>query len=432
MKFILKATIIISLFSLSVSGQMSQVPVQQQPRVAQPPPGQTPKPALTPAPIVAATPKLIPKPAPKVEDNTLWYISLTLLVGALVGAILWFVKGKRNEKVKAEKLATSINKTLFEEEAVDGDRELEWLRKNQELIDKRRKKTSRKRAFDTNNLPDSSILEKKRAAKNVEEILINDDEKGVKIANRSDLPIFAISSIEEPSRLNLLPNSNDESVLGGIEQVSDEFEEDENVRELAVRVLAMFRFQNSIEALTEVALYDLSAPLRVKSLIVLSEFDHESVFETVLLACADPTREVKAAAARALTRLTFDRAEAWSRVAKGTDVWRLKQAADATIESGFVERSFDRLIQNDFKQVYEAVSLLNILVKADKIDLILEKLDSTESIDLKIAILRVLQITNAKNSLPHLYKIYSEKGLQHDFGDALDFTIHHLGMVETV
>ena len=41
--------------------------------------------------------------------------------------------------------------------------------------------------------------------------------------------------------------------------VQAQYEEDEEVRELAVRILAAFKTKNSVEALSQVAIYDLSS-----------------------------------------------------------------------------------------------------------------------------------------------------------------------------
>ena len=142
-----------------------------------------------------------------------------------------------------------------------------------------------------------------------------------------------------------LPISNDDALLSAIEQTQDEFEEDESVRELAVRILARFETKNSVESLSQVALYDLSSTLRSKAVGILSDFDHESVFETLLLACADPTREVRAAAARGLFRLSFDRSDCWMRIAESNDEFRMRHAARAAIAGDLVERSFDSVGQ---------------------------------------------------------------------------------------
>jgi hypothetical protein len=420
MRIAIKIVILLLSLNIFANAQMSDVPVQ--PRASQSSSSNpTPKSVSTPVPALPPRPIIIQ------EDNTWYYLLIGVLAFGLAGAIFASFNGKKvGTAVKEIKnTVTGSDKTKKDDGSVDGDRELEWLRKNKELIDKRKGRSNLTNENSLSRLPNSSILSQKKPDE--VSVVMNDDEKGVQLANRKEAPVFSITCVERPELIGQLSFSRDESLLGAIDQISDEFEEDETVRELAVRIAAMFKNRNSVEALSQVALYDLSSTLRVKALIALAEFDHESVFETILLACADPTREVRAAAARALTRLTFNRADAWTRVATLNDKWQLKQAADATIESGFVQRSFERLVHNDYKQVYEAFALLNLLIKAEKIDLIIDRLENSKSMDVKIAILHVLKVTEATSALPFLYQIYGRKDLPEDFIEALDLVIHRLG-----
>ena len=91
-----------------------------------------------------------------------------------------------------------------------------------------------------------------------------------------------------------------------------------------------------------------------------------------MLACADPTREVRAAAARGLFRLSFDRADAWKRIIDTKDDFRMSHAARAATESGIVAKSFDRLLHDEMKIAYEAFALVGLLIKAGETDQIFE------------------------------------------------------------
>ena len=82
------------------------------------------------------------------------------------------------------------------------------------------------------------------------------------------------------------------------------------------------------------------------------------------MACADPTREVRAAAARGLFRLNFDRADAWKRIIETRDEFRMSHAARAATEAGIVAKSFDRLIHEDLKVAYEAFALVTLLIRS--------------------------------------------------------------------
>jgi hypothetical protein len=306
---------------------------------------------------------------------------------------------------------------------------LEWLRKNKQLIDKRKIKNVNKENGAAEGLPNSNVFAENGFPKGPQS---NPDEKNLQLSSGLDMPIYQITQLEASNSFPQLSFSNDESLIGAIEQTHEEDEEDEVVRDLAVKILAMFRNRNSVEALSQVALYDLSSSLRVKALMTLCEFDHESVFEPILLACADPTREVRAAAARCLTKLSFNRADAWARITELKDTWRMKASAKAAVESGLVERSFDRLTHNDYKNVYEAFALLALLIKTGETELVLERLENHPDINIRLAILHIIKVLDAKNVVPSLYKLATKSELSHDFSDALEETIQKIGDLQMV
>jgi HEAT repeat protein len=217
--------------------------------------------------------------------------------------------------------------------------------------------------------------------------------------------------------------------MTAVEQAYDEFEEDEEVRDLAIRILAAFKTRNSVEALSQIALYDLSSNLRSKAVSVLSEFDHESVFETILLANADPTREVRAAAARGLSKLSLDRADAWTRIAETNEEGRITQAARAAIESGFVDMSFDRLVSKDYKQAYEAFALMALLIEANEMEKIFRTLETNSDMNVRRAILHIIKITKNRKAIDGLYTLLEKNTLSIDFQEEVDRAIEEIGFV---
>jgi hypothetical protein len=379
------------------------------------------QPAQTPPPVAQQ-----PKPLPK-EDFTWWYILLALLGLGLIGAIYWLINNKKIEKEKSDAKEESKKLKKSDHGAIDSENELEWLRKNQELIDRRKKRAGQIREKQS-KLPNSKILGG-TGTNGSQEIVVNTTTKDVQLLNKKDLPVYQIRELEMPNPFQPLPTSNDEALMGAIEQINEETEEDETIRDLAVRILTMFKTRNSVEALSQVALYDLSTSLRVKAVLTLSEFDHESTFETLLLACADPTREVRAAAARALTKLSFDRADAWARIAECGEDWRMIQSARAAIESGFVERYFDRLISNDFKQCYEAFSLMTLLIRAGETDLIFQAINENRDINVSLALLQVVKVNEDGRSLKPLYALAAKPELPQDLSESVDEAIFYVGKV---
>ena len=363
------------------------------------------------------------------EDFTLWYISLFVLVLSLCGAIGWLINTKKeatqtgvkprnsNAKNGTAKLANaktgkvknnfsasnSSGKNGWETKSLDAEKELEWFRKNQRLIGKNTVKPSSKNVV---------AQAKKSAARGTaaEAAETTTDEAQSETAEKS-LPVFSITRLELARPFAPLPLSNDEALMSAIEQTQEEFEEDEEVRDLALRILTVFKTRNSVEALTQIALYDLSSNLRSKAVSVLSDFNHETVFEPILQASADPTREVRAAAARAMSKLTFERADAWARIAETSEEGRMRQAARAAVESGFVQMSFDRLIHSDQKYSYEAFALMALLVKSGETDALFEALDAHKNMNVRRAILHVLKIVGDPLSLETLAALVDEKSL---------------------
>ena len=355
------------------------------------------------------------------EDYTWWYAALFLLALGLIGTIFWRMNVKKLSKNLSEKTKKkSINKKNSED-SFNADKELEWYRKNSKLMGG---KSSGKSALtNRGRLPQNNL----NAVGNGVGSNGNAPEGNGKLP--SELPVFSIQKIQPARPFASLPISNDEALLSAIEQTHEEFEEDEEIRELSVRILTAFKTQNSVEALSQVALYDLSANLRSKAVTVLSEFDHESVFETILLACADPTREVKAAAARALFRLSFDRANAWTHIAESDEDGRMRQIARASIEAGLVERSLDRLVHEDYKIAQEAAAFTALMIKSGETSEIFNALVKHKERNARKAILHIIKITKDPKALEGLYSLLEQNNLPLGLQEEVDKTIEEIGFV---
>lgn len=221
------------------------------------------------------------------------------------------------------------------------------------------------------------------------------------------LPIYSFVRLERSCPFKQLRDSRDEALQRAIDHTQEESGEDAESRSLALNVLAASRTSNSISAISQMALYDLSSKLRSNAVKVLAEFDHESVFETIVAACADPTREVRAAAARSLFRLSFDRAHAWTRIIESNDVGRMRQAARAALEGDLVERSFDRLVHQDGKVAYEAYALTALLIKAGETEPIYRSLAVHKNEEVKLALLHVLRTIRNESTFDSLGDLIS-------------------------
>lgn len=218
----------------------------------------------------------------------------------------------------------------------------------------------------------------------------------------SHLPIGQFEGVSAPRMYENLPVSDDDNLLDAIEELQDGSEADSDVRMIALRVMASFKSKNAVEALSQVALYDLSGTIRSKAVTILAEFDHESVFEAIVLSCADPSREVRAAGAKALFRVTFDRADEWARFANCEDQFLSRQVARATVEAGIAERSFDRLVLRDEKAAYEAFALVYLLIKTGETEKLFEAVREHRDLKTRIALLHSLKVANVAEVIPEL------------------------------
>lgn len=368
--------------------------------------------------VPVPTPEQTPAVALAVEDFTWWYISLFVLALGLVGAVMWVVNNKKENKKPDKTNKKAANSGRADQNSLDANVELEWLRKNQNLM---------RKGVGKSRLTNSDAANRTRG--NTQNAQPADSKTTETETAEKILPVFLIERLELARPFANLPISNDEALMSAIEQTYDEFEEDEEIRDLALRILTAFKTRNSVEALAQMALYDLSSILRSKAVSTLSDFNHESVFETILQATADPTREVRAAAARAMSKLTIDRADAWSRISESEEEGRMRQAARAATESGFVEMSFDRLIHPDEKYSYEAVALTALLIKAGETGEIFRVLESHKDMNVRRAVLHVIKITKDQKALDGLYALLERKNLPLELQEEVDKTIEEIGFV---
>jgi len=363
------------------------------------------------------------------ESGGLPYLTIALMILAGLGGAYYFwrksKKGSPEPKYNYEARSNKIpNKNgTYAIEGVDADRDLAWLRKPKKSKPKPGAVSfGPRKAAGTASTSSSGI-----------EMDPNLDAKAFQEKMRklryAQLPINSFTGVTPAKLYEPLPYSDDESLTNAIEQANEEFEEDESVRDLAVRVLTAFRTRNSVDSLSQIALYDLSSSLRSKAVASLTDFDHESVFEAILLACADPTREVRAAAARGLFRLNFDRADAWKRIVETGDEFRMSHAARAAIEAGIVAKSFDRLVHEDLKVAYEAFTLVSLLIRSGETSEIFEAIRNHRDERVKFALLHVLKVNQDERTLTGLNELRLDTACPTDVVDRVRDTVQSFASV---
>lgn len=374
--------------------------------------------AVFPVPIYAQS-----RP-PASSDGTMYWIFLIILVIALAGVVFFWWRKKNEVQIEVisnaprnPRPATTGKKITDTKsakiKAKREDREVEaWIQEQAQIVQDSVIKPGEKR--DAAKTAQEAI--KRKTAQALSTYTDNLKSVAAKIPMES-LPIFKINRIVPITETEALFYVDDEDLEDAIIQIRQE-DDDEDVREIAVRVLSAFRAQNAVECLAQVAHYDLSQRLRVAAVISLGEYDHPAVFEAILIACADPTREVKAAAARTLIKLSFYRGDSFAHILQSENVERIRMAAMACIESGFAERAFDRLLSTDYRQAYEAFVILSILVKAGHSDVLLEAVETHRTPQVRFAALHILEVTQPAN-LPTLLLELSGKPLAPELRKAI-------------
>jgi hypothetical protein len=126
----------------------------------------------------------------------------------------------------------------------------------------------------------------------------------------------------------------------------------------------------------------------------LGSISHESVFATVLIGMADESREVRAAAARSVSRLNFDRADAYVRVMETSDDDTLQSVAHACVQAGIVSQNLDRLANADHRQAYETFALICLLTKAGLNTSVLDAITNHPRIEVRLKAIYLLASTS--------------------------------------
>lgn len=186
-----------------------------------------------------------------------------------------------------------------------------------------------------------------------------------------------------------------------------------------VKTLGGFPVQDSVTSLTDIVRNDPEPSVRSFAVASLASINHESVFPAMLLAMADESREVRASAARAISRLSFDRSGAYVRLMEGCDQSSLKEFATACVKAGIVAQNIDRLASSDRRQTYEAFSLISLLAKAKTTETLTEAIANHSDINVRLSVIHLLAITGQPHVLKELQQIASQEDVTEEVKTAL-------------
>jgi len=220
------------------------------------------------------------------------------------------------------------------------------------------------------------------------------------------------AGFEPLTALEQLPTGDeDDALLGMLTRLESS---DSAERAQVARELGMHRAERSVAALCAAASHDADVAVRSAAVTALGVIDHESVFAPVLIALADDTREVRAAAARALSGLHFDRAQAYARVERTADPETLKNFAQACVKTGIAAQVADRLVSEDRRQAYEAFSLFSLLTKAGELQPVFDVIENHRDLRAKQAAVRVLSSFATGDAVPKLRDVVGMPGMPED------------------
>jgi HEAT repeat protein len=220
----------------------------------------------------------------------------------------------------------------------------------------------------------------------------------------SDSGIFDFTQLgQTESPIEELPETIEDDSLN--EALTKATSDNPEVRGEAVKTLAQFPVKSAIATLVSMAQQDQESTVRSLAVSSLGFIDHELVFPAVLIGMADESRDVRAAAARALSRLSFDRTAAYGTLVRVADDQTLRDVAQACIKAGIVSQNIDRLASRDRRQAYEAFCLISLLAKAGVTAPILEAIENHQNMGVRLSVIHLLASTGNDSVFEQLQQI---------------------------
>jgi HEAT repeat protein len=214
----------------------------------------------------------------------------------------------------------------------------------------------------------------------------------------------------------LPPGDEDEELaksLAGLEGA------DEAARILVAQELALHPVQAAVSTLTSMVIEDSEPSVRAAAVASLGSIDHESVLGPVLIGLSDESRIVRAAAARTLTSLHFDRADAYVRAMETADSAMLRKVAQACVSTGIVGQAVDRLASEDRRQAYEAFSLFSLLARAGETQPIIDVIETHRDEEVSLCAVRVLNMAGQSDVVPKLRELAARESLSENVRTAV-------------
>ena len=214
----------------------------------------------------------------------------------------------------------------------------------------------------------------------------------------------------------LPPGDDDEELATSLASLEGA---DEAARISVAQLLALHPVQAAVVALTSMVIDDSEPSVRAAAVASLGSIDHESVFGPVLIALGDESRIVRAAAARTMTSLHFDRADAYVRLMETADADLLRKVAQACVATGIVAQAVDRLASEDRRQAYEAFSLFSLLARAEETGPIVDVIENHRDEEVRLCAVRVLNMAGQSGVVPKLRELAARDSISENVRTAV-------------
>ena len=235
---------------------------------------------------------------------------------------------------------------------------------------------------------------------------------------------FDLSALVSSVTVEDLPDDTNDDDFN--EMLDAALSEDVLERIAAVKGLSQYPSKTAVDWLVSVAQNDVESNVRSVAISSLAFIDHESVLPAVLLAMADESRDVRAAAARAFSRLSFDRSRAYFHFFKTADDETARTVGSACLRAGIVTQNIDRLARCDRFQTVETFALICLLARAQLVDSVIDVIVSHSNVKVRTAAVRLLASTRQHFMIERFEELTQIADLPGEVGSAISEGIEKL------
>lgn len=346
---------------------------------------------------------------PDEEDGSIFtnpfYIASAFFILALVFEIIYFKKKKNKEKLENTLAKTKYSSSV---EIPEFKQKVHPKRYSKEQMSELLKASAAKPKngqIRASSDPDAVIISDEEIQAELEEQFIKDAVQEMGASTLSPKPLRVDWVLREPPALESLPQIvEDESFFDALVDIENE---EAMVRCLAARILAKYRTGNSVKLLSRAAMDDLDNEVKLEAIESLRILAHDSCFAPLLAAASDVNPNVKQAAVKALTTLSVNLADNYTRLVLSNDEEINKRVAKSCIANGLAHKAFMQIISNDYEQGYEGFALLSFLAKAGETKPLIDAIRKHPSMEIRTLCVRIMNNAHKPDVKEEMYGLLS-------------------------